>query len=228
MLGEVMGHLGSGKTLWLTALTQEVSPNTKIYANYHIDCKNFKLVDVQDLEEIKNGLLLIDEAYLWLESRTSGSELNRYLSYLIFQSRKRGFDVFASTQINTALDLRFRMLTDVKIMALGRNNLGFCYLFNGWGNLKKIIYPMEKVEKIFKIYDTLEYPDVEITSYEPKRMNQYINEIINMIKTEYPTMNYTKGVVADILLSKEINLNKHVIEAIYNRLKTERLLNKGE
>ncbi|MDD4938487.1 MAG: hypothetical protein PHX34_05805, partial [Candidatus Shapirobacteria bacterium] len=61
MLAEVIGSLGSGKTLYLTSLVYEVEPDTNIYANYHIKCDNFKLVTVEDLESIDSGLLLIDE-----------------------------------------------------------------------------------------------------------------------------------------------------------------------
>ena len=227
MLGEVMGSLGSGKTLFLSSLINEVSPKTKIYANYHIKCKNFTLVGVEDLENLKEGLLLIDEAYLWLESRTSGSELNRYISYLIFQSRKRGFDVFASTQINTALDLRFRLITDVKILAIGldKNKIGFKYMFQGWGNTKNILFPYEKAKEIFKIYDTLEYPELEVTTYEPKRLNKVINEIIKSIKKDYPNLIFTKGIIEDILLEKEM-FSTNLAEKVYNRLKKEQMLEK--
>ena len=111
------GLLGTGKTLLLTYFA-DMEQLQQIFANYNIKVDNFKRVKPEELENITEGLLLIDEAYSWLESRTSGSTENKYLTNRIgFNSRKRGLTVIISAQVLSSIDVRFRKLAEFIIMA---------------------------------------------------------------------------------------------------------------
>jgi hypothetical protein len=61
--------------------------------------------------------LIIDEAYVWLESGTSGKETNRYFSYVLEQCRKRTVDFIIIAQLRSMIDKRFRLDADYTIHA---------------------------------------------------------------------------------------------------------------
>lgn len=116
--------MGSGKTLYATRYAIRYFCEKGLYdqafANYHIESPNpgrqVTLLDYdafKSLSGLKNALVIIDEAYLWLDSRMSSSRNNRNVSYLVLQSRKRGFDILYTAQIKSSVDLRLRELSDV-------------------------------------------------------------------------------------------------------------------
>lgn len=117
MLVGIFGPQGSGKTLYAlwyvmryyvergrysTALSnvRMISPNPERPIGL-LDQAQFKALD-----HMQDALVVIDEAYLWLDSRTPSR--NRQLSYLVLQSRKRGFDILFTAQIKSSVDLRLR------------------------------------------------------------------------------------------------------------------------
>ena len=233
MIGQTLGHLGSGKTLLLTYFALLTNKNIPIYANFHIKLPNVKVIEPNELEDLEKGILLIDEAYLWLDSRCSGREINRYLSYLIFQSRKRGFNVFASSQLSSAIDLRYRFISDLNIYAVGETGdtkfNAFRYIFNGWGASKTVFLPFDYAKKfLFNIYDTLEYPEMELTTFEPKRFNQTVEEVVKKLKEEYDIINkFSKGMIGDVLLEEGM-FNERLVNSVYDRLKRQALMEKAK
>lgn len=230
MIASVNGHLGSGKTLFLTYLANITDKKTPIYSNFHIELPNANFIEISDLESIKEGLLLLDEAYLWLDSRCSSKEINRYLSYLIFQSRKRGFNVFASAQINESIDLRFRFVTDLNIYAMGEQpDNDFMYVLLGFGNTKTVFLPYRIALKLFKIYDTLEYPEADTPSvFEPKKLNKIVDKTVEKIIEEYGIINkITKGMIGDIMLEDNC-YDEHLIDLVFNRIKRKELMAEKE
>src|SRR5574340_1021688 len=137
--------MGSGKTLYATwyALRYFVERGKydHAYANFHIKSPNddrpVALLDYaafNGLAAQENALVIIDEAYLWLDSRTSSSKTNRTVSYLILQSRKRGFDVLYTAQVKSSVDLRLRELSEIWVycekLGLGDKVRGFTYTEN--------------------------------------------------------------------------------------------------
>jgi len=224
MIMDVNGDLGSGKTLFLVALAKILHKHEPVYANFQLKLPNTQVVDIEDIENITDGTLMVDEAYLWFESRRSVSDLNTYLSRVVFQSRKRGFNLFTTQQIRTSIDIRLRGLSDVTIQALGpnRNETHFRYVAYGWGSYKKLKIPTKYAEELFPLYDTFEYPDFTPTVYEPKAINRIINKLIKIVKKDYGdnfvNMRFTKGMIKDFLLEKGI-YEKGVDELLYARLK---------
>ena len=88
MLGMVTGDLGRGKTILLTYFAEQY-PDVPVYSNYKLNMPNYIPTDIYSVSSITHGILLLDEAYEWLESRLSGSDANLYISRIIFNSRKR-------------------------------------------------------------------------------------------------------------------------------------------
>ena len=63
----------------------------------------------------KKGLFLLDEGYLYTDSRTSGSKMNRMFNYFFHQARKRKLTCFFPTHELSRLDRRIRKAVDINI-----------------------------------------------------------------------------------------------------------------
>lgn len=156
MLILVIGARGSGKTLFTTFIA--CKSKREIYANYRIFLKNYKPLEIIDLLELPNDIdVIIDEGYTWLESRVSGSHLNRYLSYIVFQIRKRLIDVYVTAQMFSSIDVRFREQADI-IVKCERVGDDFVYdiLWVDTFQTRKFMLSYEDAKKYFDKYDTFE------------------------------------------------------------------------
>jgi hypothetical protein len=173
MLIDISGPLGTGKTLFMTWLASKVK-DRPIYANYHLKMPNYRELKMADLLGFKNeqAIICIDEAYVLLESRNSMDIMNQYVSYILFQSRKRGLDFIVTAQLNSTLDLRYKELTDVFISA-AKSKIGFQYAIKYAGRAKLFTLPFKQAEKIYPLYDTTEL-------VIPQRMHEMVDEIENI------------------------------------------------
>lgn len=161
MLVAIIGAMGSGKTLLMVFFA--FLSTREIYSNFRIHLNRFKTLEVMDLLELKDNIdVFIDEGYTWLESRTSGSVLSRYLSYIVLQSRKRTIDIIISAQMFSSLDIRFREQCDLIIKCekifKKKKIAGFKYTFLFVeSNLERTFFlDIKKASKYFDLYDTLE------------------------------------------------------------------------
>lgn len=107
--------------------------NTEVFHNYDLNLEGSVRIEPEDLFKIRrNGkqhLVLIDEAYAWLESRVSvHSEMNQYLSYILFQSGKDDTTFILTEQLLSTIDKRFRKMSNLIIEA-ERDPEGFIYTF---------------------------------------------------------------------------------------------------
>lgn len=220
MLGSVTGPLGSGKTLFLSLLGYLEEENRDIYANFTLRLDNVNRIGIEDLERIEQGLLLIDEGYMWMDSRLSNSEMNRYLSRFIFKSRKRGLDIFISSQLHGALDLRFRHLEDIRVHCLGtdKKESHFKYVIEGWGDYKAFKFPMERAKIVFPLFDTTEYPDEETSKFAPEQYNERVDDLVEKAKKELEGSRLSKGIIKDWLREKGITDSK-LQDGVYYRIK---------
>ena len=156
MLASLLGNLGSGKTLLLTYLATKFK--RQIYSNFKLNLFRYKPLKVMDLLTLPNNIeVFIDEGYTWLESRVSSKVLNRYLSYILLQSRKRTINIYITAQLFSTVDLRFRHQSDIIILCK-RLEKGFQYkILNRSNNtFKNFFFPMTKAKNYFKYYDTYE------------------------------------------------------------------------
>jgi len=169
MLIGAFGGFGSGKTLILASYCCHVAnkPNYKVFTNFTVKHKNITIVEPIDLLNINptdyNVLLGLDEVYAWLDSRMSQTKVNRFLSWIILQSRKRNMDIFYTAQLGSSVDLRLRDLTDIVIYCM-RTSLkpkaDFVYIMElnlGWSVRRaKFLLPYKKARKFFQYFDTRE------------------------------------------------------------------------
>jgi hypothetical protein len=167
MLVGIFGNFGSGKTLLLTylALKYASKKNYDVYANYHIERKRIQYLTPEKFIEInppdsKRVFIALDEVYLWLDSRVSTSKVNRLLSWIILQSRKRNMDIGYTAQLSTTVDMRLRAMTDLIVIAENLSNGNFKYTFaweKGVKTFKRVlVLPYWKAENIFSKYSTRE------------------------------------------------------------------------
>lgn len=156
MLIVILGNYGSGKTLFLTYLASKTK--RKIFSNFGLKFKNFNSLDVLDLLNLPNNIdVFLDEAYTWLESRLSGKAINRYLSYILLQSRKRTLDIYCTAQLFSTIDVRFRHKSDI-IIECHKFKDGFHYKILNRNTFKRkyFIFPFDKAKKYYEYYDTYE------------------------------------------------------------------------
>lgn len=157
MMISILGNLGSGKTLFLAYLSTKF--NRKVYSNFSLKIENYKPLKVIDLLNLPNDIeVFIDEGYTWLESRVSSKALNRYLSYILLQSRKRTINIYITAQLFSTVDLRFREQSDIIIFCKRIKNEGFQYkLLNRNNNsMKVLLFSFEKAKQFYRFYDTYE------------------------------------------------------------------------
>lgn len=163
----ILGNTGSGKTLLLVYFATKIK--RQIQSNFKIKIKNYnklKLINLINLPT--NSDIFIDEAYTWVESRVSSKHLNRYLSYIVFQSRKRTIDIYTTAQMFSTIDVRFRNQSDILILAQKIKNKGYKYkIYNKRTNfITEFILSFKKAEKLYKLYDTYQI----IEPYEQSKL----------------------------------------------------------
>jgi len=170
MLAGIAGNPGTGKTLLLTKIAiDSASKKRPVYANYRINHKFCSKIDAgrfMDLNESMNALCCLDELYVWFDSRASGTRLNKQMSKVFLQSRKRGLDVVYTVQLDSSIDKRLRELCDFKIYALPPGKKGFKYaLVHPWRKQPTFFtFSYADAKKMFrrKVYDTREIVELEV------------------------------------------------------------------
>jgi len=121
MLTSLEGVMGSGKTLTAVALAYtEFEQNQKrVISNDHLNFP-YQFFDIQFFldtlqgQELSNCVIILDEAYIYLDSRTTAGKLNKLFTYFIVQTRKRGVDMFFCTQHIDIIEKRVRRACDVR------------------------------------------------------------------------------------------------------------------
>lgn len=224
----IIGNLGSGKTYIMTLLTY--SDGRELWSNYKINSERYKQLDIIDLFDLPdNIILLMDEGYAWLESRASGSELNVYLSSILYHSRKTFTDIYITTPDFSTIDKRFRKLVNYIVFCKHRDNFlsdDFQFLFYDKENHSfgshTLLYSNAK--KYFGLYDTYEKIEshrkrkleFKILSKYPLRLKEYVLELVELVKDKL-NGKITHDIVKDCLLMEGIDLAFE--PTIYIRLK---------
>jgi len=213
------GGLGSGKTLRMTCrLYEDYLKGWKIFSNYNLHFPH-KMINPLDLinglfdDELDNAVVGMTEAYTFLDSRYSGSESSRYITYFILQTRKRKVKFYYDAQLLGSVDLRVRGITN-KVYECHKvlkdrdgdkedinNILGFIYhVFEDDGTeYYERLDIKEAIEK-FKLYDT---EDILLPTYlQPTTDLEGILELysispnretfITLMRTENPFIGYDK------------------------------------
>jgi len=230
------GSVGSGKTLFATAsvLSDILEfPDKPIYANYNIKHANYRELFPETLldAEMSGSNVVIDEAYIWLESRLSGKPMNMYLSYILFQSRKRNMNLYLTDQILGSIDLRFRELTDYEVKCKAvpnvKNPKGFIYKIIDRTGFKPrsftMLLSLEKAKPYFEFYDTMELINpiddelIAKISKSKKNIVKQVDDIVSNVLEEFPGVKkFTKGIIADYCIRND--LPKSFVDMVYNSL----------
>lgn len=111
MIHLIIGRQGSGKTLFMVQKAYDSYLNGKtIYSNVHLNFP-FKKLNYKDIVDCKleDGTVILDEIHLLLPARNSISIRNREIcDGFLSMVRKKGLEVYGSTQTERKVDIRFR------------------------------------------------------------------------------------------------------------------------
>jgi len=142
MLVSFEGPQGTGKTLSAIALAHEehVHNGKRVICNNHLnfDFTHFSLeyfIEHIADNEMENCVLVLDEAYQYMDARLSTSKINRLLTYFTVQTRKRGVDMYICTHNIENVDVRLRRAIDLRGACSFRGE-DPCRQCNGTGILK--------------------------------------------------------------------------------------------
>lgn len=240
MLTNIVSDVRSGKTLWATAVAiNEVNyakrfnlPPRPVFANYKIRLPNFKPLKPEDLFQItKPTLVILDEAYAWIESRQSGTPISRYMSYILFQSGKRGIDFYLTDQVEGSIDKRYRLLMNYRIECENLGvNIGFLYHFSkrtkgGFTMPRNKLMPYSWAEKIFPFYDTLEIVNpideellFKVTKSKDETLEQVVEITEKMLK-KFPPNAWKVAMIENYCLKEKIP--RYMVKMIHGELKTK-------
>lgn len=104
MLIGIEGDIGSGKTIYAVRCALIDSQIRKIIANFNLIDIPYETFNIKEFlsneynEKLFNASVFIDEITLYMDCRLSSSKQNLLMGYLVLQSRKRGLDIYYTTQ----------------------------------------------------------------------------------------------------------------------------------
>jgi len=228
----VLGHMGSGKTLFLTILGYMTK--AKVISNFKLNYPN-KSVENLSITQIINEdfkekvVILLDEAWLYLDSRRSSSSLNQIFSYILFQSRKKNLNFYLTAQLGNTLDVRFRRLADFIVYCKNHKNYFEYTLVNLNNNqYKKIRLPIESAEKFFRFYNTNETVITDrskiclLKAMSQEERKKLINGLVQkFFSSKYKNKKITKYIVKDFLFEENIKADNELVDILYVRLKSK-------
>lgn len=132
MIIAIVGRRGQGKSALATyRALQAHRKGIPLYANYTLRIPYHQYIK---MEYIKNACVILDEGYLYADSRKSMSNANVFLSYELAQCRKNHNTLYFITQQQSWLDLRIRDNFDI---------VDICRAYTAQG--KKKIFDHEKI-----------------------------------------------------------------------------------
>lgn len=157
MLTLIEGNLGSGKTLIATIIGKHSKKD--VVSNYQLNYP-FLQFDLETFvaSRYDNKTILLDEAYVYMDSRNSMATTNKLMSYVLFQSRKKNLSIFLTIQLTGTIDIRYRKLVDFIIHA-ERYREGFRYIIYRPSDPTTYSYallPYQQAKQYFELYNTNE------------------------------------------------------------------------
>jgi Rad3-related DNA helicase len=175
VLGIIEGQMGSGKTLSATAfaVADKINNGMEIICNYHLKNIDYQYLTFQNFidwmqqsVELSNTTVIIDEAYLFADSRSSQTNLNKLFGYFAVQTRKRDVNLYVTVQQFRNVDLRLRSNASVRGICKYNEKTQYCSLT--LINLKTGIRKFIKIygPDWFEYYDTKEIPPTRKSMFD--------------------------------------------------------------
>jgi len=163
-----VGDMGSGKTLSMIKMAYMLHlKGYSIYSNIKLNFpfQYFSLDEILSYAEndtnFVNTVFLVDEAHIFMDSRSSMTKRNMILSYFILQTRKKNVWLFFTTQYYHQIDKRLRASSNAIVECSSKVlDDGRMYALNKFNIVKnqKIIEKsfVFHANKYFNLYDTNE------------------------------------------------------------------------
>jgi len=160
----IIGDRGSGKTCFMTRLLlQDYNNGRKIITNYWVDFPHTKMSfeDLANLPTHINGsTIALDEIHVAVDSRESMSSINKQLTKLATQLRKRNIILYYTTQRFNLIDKRLRDQTDYLVrMSPASDGIFIASTYNRWTLDKPLTNKRFDGKPFYKYYDTTEVID---------------------------------------------------------------------
>jgi hypothetical protein len=197
-----LGDRGAGKTLSCTAWAYhfwrqgfKILSNYKLFfvehlsrlLNYQLDVEDltkmglyatktwnidFFLEHMQD-EEMMNTTLLLDEAYLYMDKRNTGTHINKLFSWFVAQTRKKNVNVLVCVQKENLIDFRLEQAAThyIKCNPLGKTGQ-FINLVKNRKNGERFTQIINGVD-YFDMYET----DELVASPQGQIFNKHSNQM---------------------------------------------------
>jgi len=185
MIYIIIGGQGSGKTL-ITTLLCSISP-FPVFSNTPLNIPQYRELRIESFVDMPEfAVMVIDEAYTSIDSRTSMSARNIRLTQQAFQMRKATRTLFITAQQQKAIDSRYRkewnrliFCSRVPDNSKAEEKWDFQYEFRikdlaGRVFNSQISLEFEDVKKYFSLFDTyhiVEPIDKDLLEYKMIRKN---------------------------------------------------------
>lgn len=173
LIAGIFGLQGSGKTAlcsYLGKLYHDMG--IPVYSNYHLNFDFRPVTTLKEAQSVRNGVLLLDEVWMWCHARTSASKINQEMMKIILMNRKRNVDIIYTTQLKRTVDIILKEVTNFvsypKMIPFEEDGEKKFYISYISANLEgKIVkrnivpYPIEVVGSWFNTWEEVKKPDSE-------------------------------------------------------------------
>ncbi len=230
MLCIILGDVGSGKTLLLTIFA--CITKRPIYANFSLcipgkRIKEFSLGMFDSENTLQNGILLLDEAYEFLDNRRAMNSQNILMSWLYFQSRKLRLDIFLATQLFRVIDPRFRDLPFYFVQCRNYPKLFLEYPFGHAQNTQTATWylPYVKAQKFFKYYNTYQIlttekvEEMKLEFMSEEKLQEELQRALQICNKLKKPKNITKDWVKYVVDEYNLPETQDFVNKLYWKLK---------
>jgi len=178
--------------------------------------------------ELENCAVGLTEAYTFLDSRFSGSESSRFITYFLLQTRKRKVRILYDAQLVGSVDNRLRFITNriyecVKMLKSKNedkedinNIIGFMYKVQDDDG--EMFYEMLKIEDALKVFDLYDTREILLPMYLSP-VNE--TDLDSIIKTFNDSTN--KETFMTLVRTTNPYLSYDKVKAIYTLLKADKM-----
>lgn len=229
----ILGNRGSGKSLLATYVA--MSDSCQVMANYKIKIPNWRPLTPSNIMEINQPThMIVDESYMEFNSTNSSSKKNQFWQTLLFQSRKRKVDITVVSQLARRVDINFRDLAEIVILARNLSDYdptGETIVYPRFGYTAYVISDVdvtdpieftlegEEAWKAMNAYDSDErigiLDDDLLAMVDKSVLLPKVDALADQIYKENNGRKLTKAVITDYLTRE--GHGKTIIDMVYNR-----------